>query len=82
MIFEFIFFYIIEISAKKSSALIEVMNFVTPFIAIILNLPSRWYFMRYIKIIFAIIPQINVIFCTYSIFRLQTFKDFSFEKLN
>jgi hypothetical protein len=81
MIFEFIFFYIIEISAKKSSALIEVMNFVTPFIAIILNLPSRWYIMRYIKIFFALIPQINVIFCTYSIFRLQTFKDFSFEKL-
>ena len=81
MFLEFYFFYIIEISTKISSALIELMNFVTPFIAIILNIPNRSYIMRYINIIFALIPQINVFFCTFWIFRLQTFKEISFEKL-
>ena len=34
-----------------------------------------------IKVIFGFIPQINIFYCTYSIFELQLFKDLTFERL-
>ena len=78
MFLEFYFFNIIKISVKTASTLLKLLNILMPFLAIILNMFSV---PRFIKIISAIIPQINVIYCTFCIFKLQTFKEISWEIL-
>ena len=73
-----IFFYNYISSVKYGSVIIRFFNFISPLLGLVLTfLPNP----RLICFIFSLIPQINVIFCTNTIFKLQTFSSLSNEKL-
>lgn len=72
------FFYVCLPSTRIGNTIIKFYNLGLPVLgcAIIID-----FIPRYAKIIFAIIPQINLFHCAYSIAELQTFKNINFEKL-
>ena len=77
MFAQFYLFYISISSIQIASTLIKINNFGSCFLGIYLLVSNT---NEAIKIIFSFIPQINVIYCTYCIFQLQTFH-FSWEKI-
>ena len=71
-----LFFSSIFSSVKKSESIIKFYNFGSTFLGCIIAFPIT---PKYMKILFAFIPQINFYICSSSILKLMTFQKLSWD---
>ena len=73
-----LFFYSYISSMKTGFIVIKIYSFISPILGLFLAFLPH---IKFLCVISCFIPQINFIFCTRTIFKLQTFRDLSWEKL-
>ena len=73
------FFYSWIPNLKKGSILIKIYNFVSTFIGLALSIPKNN--QRSVKLIFGLIPQINIYYTSSVMYFISDTSEFSFDLL-